>query len=44
MTRTRKPLRLALIGWGAINRRIAERTAAEDAADDERRRREGEDC
>lgn len=34
MTRTRKPLRLALIGWGAINRRIAELLAERNGTND----------
>lgn len=33
MTRARKPLRLALIGWGAINRRVAELLAERGKGD-----------
>ncbi|RYE31904.1 MAG: aspartate dehydrogenase [Hyphomicrobiales bacterium] len=33
MTRSRRPLRLALIGWGAINRRVAELLAERSHAD-----------
>lgn len=33
MTQSRKPLRLALIGWGAINRRIAELLAERSKGD-----------
>ncbi|MDX3805746.1 aspartate dehydrogenase [Bosea thiooxidans] len=34
MTRTRKPLRLALIGWGAISRRLAELLAERNGTND----------
>ena len=33
MTQSRKPLRLALIGWGAINRRVAELLAERSKGD-----------